>query len=240
MCFFLTNGYGWFAGIFSKRMVQSLWADVPIQSWPGWLVEIDFMRLSPLDRNTMDMNGFGVSICILLFDYSDYNIYIYFFYNLINLMIQSSHARWRTTTSIETENIFHPFPINRDVSSIYWQIRFSFHTASSMFTNTIVFHKNLSYGNMTKLLWVTPVFCQKLFISHRCPAFPEKQASQLLKKGCISPRHLEDSASSAGTVHSISVVDSARFTPDQAVFGPWYRDDESVASAGVVFLVEEF
>ena len=27
--------------------------------------------------------------------------------------------------------------------------------------------------------------------------------------------HLEDSASSAGTVHSISVVDSARFTPDQ-------------------------
>ena len=116
-----------------------------------------------------------VSICIPLFDYSDYNIYIYFFYNLINLMIQSSHARWRTTTSIETENIFHPFPINRDVSSIYWQIRFSFHTASSMFTNTIVFHKNLSYENMTKLLWVTPVFCQKLFISHRCPAFPENK-----------------------------------------------------------------
>lgn len=49
-------------------------------------------------------------------------------------------------------------------------------------------------------------------------SFPRKQASQLLKKGCIPPRHLEDSASSAGTVHSISVVDSARFTPDQAVF----------------------
>ena len=48
-------------------------------------------------------------------------------------------------------------------------------------------------------------------------SFPRKQASQLLRRG-VSPRHLEDSASSAGTVHSISVVDSARFTPDQAVF----------------------
>lgn len=134
----------------SKWKVRSLWGlcSNPIMAWMiccNWFYE----TISSRQKN-MDMNGFGfwfqyVYRCMTTVT-TIYNIYVFY-----NLIIQSSHARWRTTTSIET-NIFHPFPINGDVSSIYWQIRFSFHTASSRFTNMIVFHKNLSYGNITKLL----------------------------------------------------------------------------------------
>lgn len=176
-CVFLTNGYGWFAVIFHIERYEVFGADVPIQSWLGRFVEIDFRRLSPLDTKIWTWTHL-VSICIPLYDYSDYNIYVFY-----NLIVQSSHARWRTTTSIETKNIFHPFPINGDVSSIYWQIRFSFHTASSMFTNTIVFHKNLSYGNITKLLRLS--FAQScLFLT--CAQLPQKTSFAAAKKGCIS------------------------------------------------------
>lgn len=174
-CVFLTNGYGWFAVMFQSERYEVFGAFVPIQSWLGWFVAIDFMRLSPLDRKIWTWTDL-VSICIPLYDYSDYNIYVFY-----NLIVQSSHARWRTTTSIETKNIFHPFPINRDVSSIYWQIRSSFHTASSMFTNMIVFHKNLSYGNIAKLLWVTQLrlsFAKScLFLT--CAQLPHKTSFNL-------------------------------------------------------------
>ena len=69
----------------------------------------------------------------------------------------------------------------------------------------------------------------KSFLFLTCAQLPQKPALvwdilrdlAAAKKGSIPPRHLEDSASSAGTVHSISVVDSAHFTPEQAMAWRW-------------------